>query len=316
MTAGAPPGESGCVHRDGDNLATFNPDLPNPLLTGRTNPETGKPFIGAFELVASDNQPERSLRKNPWQVAPRVGVAYRLTDSTVLRAGGGTFYVPSTTRFQDGPTNNPVNNRTNNIATSIDNNRTFFTDLSNPFPTGVDNYPGRDPSFQQVLLGGTATQFYRDEEGYPGRTSAVQRGVAASVHEYLLGRSGVHRAARHASPQYPEPESAGARVHRSRRERPDRLQPDGERDHSAGSARLHVVTARHLLRGVPAPDGAESSRGGGARGRACRRPRCSARSCSSSSRSTHRPTSRDISARAATTRCSCGRTSASARAAW
>ena len=46
----------------------------------------------------------------------------------------------------------------------------FFTDMSNPFPTGVDNYPGRDPSFQQVLLGGTGNQYYRDEEGYPGRS--------------------------------------------------------------------------------------------------------------------------------------------------
>jgi hypothetical protein len=171
VTAGVRLERPGAYTETGDNLATFNPDLPNPLLTGRTNPETGKPFIGGFELVASDNQPERSLRKNPWQAAPRVGVAYRLKESTVLRAGGGIFYVPSTTRFQDGPTNNPVNNRTNNIATSIDNNRTFFTDLNNPFPTGVDNYPGRDPSFQQVLLGGTATQFYRDEAGYPGRTS-------------------------------------------------------------------------------------------------------------------------------------------------
>jgi carboxypeptidase family protein len=170
VTAGLRLESPGAYTETADRLATFNPDLPNPLLAGRTNPETGKPFIGAFELVASDTQPERSLRKNPLQVAPRIGAAYRITDATVLRAGGGRFYVPSTTRFQDGPTNNPVNNRTNNIATSIDNNRTFFTDLSNPFPTGVDNFPGRDPSFQQVLLGGTATQFYRDEDGYPGRS--------------------------------------------------------------------------------------------------------------------------------------------------
>jgi hypothetical protein len=153
-----------------DRLVTFNPDVVNPLLAGRTNPETGQPYLGAFELVASDAQPERTLRKNPLQFAPRVGLAYRITDNTVVRAGGGTFYVPSTARFPDGPTGNPVNRRANNIATSVDNNRTFFTDLSNPFPTGVDNYPGRDPSFQQVLLGGTGNQFYRDEEGYPGRT--------------------------------------------------------------------------------------------------------------------------------------------------
>ena len=92
-----------------DRLVTFNPDVVNPLLAGRTNPVTGQPYVGAFELVASDTQPERTLRKNPLQFAPRVGVAYRLTDNTVLRGGGGTFYVPSTARFPDGPTGNPVN---------------------------------------------------------------------------------------------------------------------------------------------------------------------------------------------------------------
>ena len=181
-----------------DRLVTFNPDLANPLLAGKTNPETGKPYLGAYELVASSGQPERTLRKNPLQFAPRVGVAYRLGENTVLRAGGGTFYVPSTVRFPDGPTGNPVNIRTNNIATSVDNNRTFFTDMSNPFPTGVDNYPGRDPSFQQVLLGGTGNQYYRDEEGYPGRTqqfnAALQHQFAnqLSVEVAYVGLRGSH----------------------------------------------------------------------------------------------------------------------------
>jgi hypothetical protein len=160
----------GAYYETGDRLAIFNPKAINPLLAGRTNPVTGEPYVGAFELVASDTQPERTLRKNPLQFAPRVGVAYRITDNTVLRAGGGTFYVPSTARFPDGPTGNPVNQRVNNIATSVDNNCTFFADMSNPFPTGVENYPGRDPTFQQVLLGGTGAHFYREEEGYPGRS--------------------------------------------------------------------------------------------------------------------------------------------------
>ena len=68
---------------------------------------TGQPYAGAFELVASDTQPERTLRRNSAQFAPRVGAAYRMTDNTVLRAGGGTFYVPSTVRFFDGPTATP-----------------------------------------------------------------------------------------------------------------------------------------------------------------------------------------------------------------
>jgi hypothetical protein len=151
-----------------DRIVTFNPDVVNPVLTGPTNPVTGQPYRGAFELVNSDEQPERGVRREVFnRIVPRVGFAYQITDSTVVRGGVGTFITPSTVRFQDG-VNGPVIQRTNTIVTSVDNNRTFFTDMSNPFPNGVENFPGRDPNFQQVLLGGTARQFYRDEEGYPG----------------------------------------------------------------------------------------------------------------------------------------------------
>ena len=305
----------GAYFETDDSLVTFNPDLVNPLLAGKTNPETGKPYLGAFELVASSGQPERTLRKNPLQFAPRVGVAYRLTDNTVLRAGGGTFYVPSTARFPDGPTGNPVNIRTNNIATSVDNNRTFFTDLSNPFPTGVDNYPGRDPSFQQVLLGGTGNQFYRDEEGYPGRTQQFNVALQHQFANQSVGRGRVPRPARQPSPRYPEPESAGAGSHQSRGERHVHLQLDGQRHHSAGAAWLHIVAARHVLRGVSAADRAESVPGDRSRGRAVYGHRSAQSSAGQRSRSTHRRTSLDISAKAATTPCNSGRTSASAPAA-
>jgi hypothetical protein len=186
------------VYTDRDDmLSTFNPDVLNPLLTGVTNPVTGQPFLGAFELVNSDEQPERGLRKNPKNlIVPRVGFAYQLTPNTVLRGGGGKFIIPSTVRFQDGPTNNGINNRVNNIQTSVDNNRTFFADMSNPFPTGVQNHPQRDPSFQQVLLGGGALQFERDLEGYPGSTwqwnVALQRqlGNGLSVEATYTGLDG------------------------------------------------------------------------------------------------------------------------------
>jgi outer membrane receptor protein involved in Fe transport len=160
-----------------DRIVSFDPETVNPILAGRTNPVTGAPYLGGFELVNSDEQPKRGLRNEVFnRVAPRFGFAYQITNSTVVRGGGGTFITPSTVRFQDG-VNGPVIQRTNNIATSVDNNRTFFTDMSNPFPTGVENFPGRDPSFQRVLLGGTAAQFYRDEEGYPGYTQQWNVGL-------------------------------------------------------------------------------------------------------------------------------------------
>ena len=150
-----------------DRIVTFNADVVNPVLAGLTNPVTGQPYRGAFELVNSDEQPERGVRKEVFnRVVPRVGFAYQLTDSTVVRGGAGTFITPSTVRFQDG-VNGPVIQRTNTIVTSVDNNRTFFTDMSNPFPTGVENFPAAT-QLPASPLGGTARQFYRDEEGYPG----------------------------------------------------------------------------------------------------------------------------------------------------
>lgn len=152
-----------------DNIVSFNPTAVNPVLEGMVNPVTGQPFLGAFELVNSDAVPDRGLRNSVNRFAPRFGFAYRLTDSTVLRGGAGRFITPSTVRFQDG-VNGPLIELTNTVVTSVDDNQTFFTDISNPFPSGVRNFPGRDESFQRDLLGGTASHFYRDEEGYPGYT--------------------------------------------------------------------------------------------------------------------------------------------------
>ena len=170
-----------------DNLSTFNPDVVNPLLTGITNPVTGQPFLGAFELVNTDERPGRGMRKNPLDlVVPRLGFAYQLTPSTVIRGGGGKFIVPSTVRFPDGPTGHGINQRVNNMQPSVDNNRTFVADLTNPFPNGVENYPGRNDNFQQVLLGGGANQFIYDPDGYPG--SAYQWNIAVQ-HQFGNGLS-------------------------------------------------------------------------------------------------------------------------------
>ena len=66
-----------------DRIVTFNPEVVNPVVAGRTNPVTGQPYRGAFELVNSDEQPERGVRKEVFnRVAPRVGFAYQITDST------------------------------------------------------------------------------------------------------------------------------------------------------------------------------------------------------------------------------------------
>jgi hypothetical protein len=152
-----------------DRLATFNRDIINPALEGTL--VNGQPVRGAFVLVGTELHPERSMRPEKYGLfAPRVGIAYRLTDSTVLRVGGGIYYIPSNVKFEEGPYGNAVNQIINNMVTSIDNQVTPAATLSNPYPNGVAGPPGRDPSFQRTLLGGSARVVQRDIDwGYTGQ---------------------------------------------------------------------------------------------------------------------------------------------------
>ena len=299
-----------------DNLSTFNPDVVNPLLTGVTNPVTGQPFLGAFELVNTDERPGRGMRKNPLDlVVPRLGFAYQLTPGTVIRGGGGKFIVPSTVRFPDGPTGHGINQRVNNMQPSVDNNRTFVADLTNPFPNGVENYPGRSDTFQQALLGGGANQFIYDPDGYPGFGVSVEHRGAAPVRQRLVGGGHLHGPRRQPSGEHPQLQPARAGPHQPGRQRHVGVQSDQQRHHPVRRAGLRLEPARHLLRRLPAPAGAQSARRPDSRRDRCPRPPSSARCSCCSSRSTSRPTSRATTAAAATTPCSCAPTSASAPAA-
>ena len=136
-----------------DRLVTFNPNLPNPELQGRTI--NGQPVNGAFVLVNTPRHPERGLRPEHYRLfAPRVGFAYRLSSKTVIRAGGGIFYIPSTVQFPEGPYGNVVNYLNHVMVGTTNNNLTPQNTLSDPFPGGFLAPPGRNPIFQKVLLGG------------------------------------------------------------------------------------------------------------------------------------------------------------------
>jgi outer membrane receptor protein involved in Fe transport len=124
---------------------TFNPTEINPIV--------GVP--GAFDLVASAQHPARGVRnENYTDFSPRLGVAYRLTDKTVFRAGWGKFYIPSDLQFPEAPIQAGVNYVNNIMVQSTDGNQTPAATLDNPYPSGLVGAPHRDPSYQQLLLGG------------------------------------------------------------------------------------------------------------------------------------------------------------------
>jgi hypothetical protein len=92
--------------------------------------------LGGLTFASEDNRNVWDADKSNWQ--PRVGLAYKLTEKTVLRGGFGIFTAPFQveTPFQPG-----FSGSTPFVPTN-DNGRTFVATLSNPFPTGLVASPG------------------------------------------------------------------------------------------------------------------------------------------------------------------------------
>lgn len=124
---------------------TFNPTEINPIV--------GVP--GAFDLVASTQHPDRGVRSEHYDNwSPRLGIAYRMTDKLVFRAGWGKFVIPADLQFPEAPLQAGINFLNNIMVNTKDGQQTPFDTLDNPYPNGLIGPPHRDPSYQQVLLGG------------------------------------------------------------------------------------------------------------------------------------------------------------------
>ncbi len=80
-------------------------------------------------------------------VQPRIGVAYRLSEKTVLRGGWGVFTVPAIIFG----VNAPGFSQSTNIIPTADVGLTFQSTLFNPFPFGVDAPPGASQGISTFL---------------------------------------------------------------------------------------------------------------------------------------------------------------------
>lgn len=115
-----------------------NLDLTSPSPLG---PQVGLDLKGVLRYLGTNGWPTNQLETDKNNFGPRLGLAYKLTDRTVVRAGYGIFYVPMVV-IADGAIG--FNSSTPWIAT-IDNLRPEHL-LNNPFPQGF-NLPReeRDP---------------------------------------------------------------------------------------------------------------------------------------------------------------------------
>jgi Carboxypeptidase regulatory-like domain/TonB dependent receptor len=141
-------------------LATFDPNATNPLVS-----LNGGPVPGAFNLVNTAQHPASGLRNEHFtDLSPRIGLAYRLDDKTVLRAGWGSFFIASDLQFPESSAQSPLAYVINTPVTTQNNGATPYATLDNPFPSGLTPAPLRGNSYQQLLLGGSENALSPNEE--------------------------------------------------------------------------------------------------------------------------------------------------------
>jgi hypothetical protein len=131
-----------------DRMSWFDPDVRSPL----AGVVPGYPDLtGGLEFVGVGDNPRTQYDGDRNNVAPRVGFAWQLSSSTVLRGAVGRFFGPSTLAAQG--TVGPYGFRVETPwLTSLDN-LTPLNYLRNPFPEGFRPVPGAADGLLTALGG-------------------------------------------------------------------------------------------------------------------------------------------------------------------
>ncbi len=174
-----------------DRMIVLLPGAPNEL-----SDPTGLNLNGKIGLVNSTDSPSRNNTKlgNLW--SPRLGLAWRVNDRTVVRTGYGIFWLGNDVAFGFAPNGDPVNAYNTPFLGTLDGSVTPNDTLSNPFPNGLTPPPGRSPDLQSLFWGqGITAPVYDEKHAYAQQWNLdVQRelpgGTALSV--TYAGSKGTH----------------------------------------------------------------------------------------------------------------------------
>jgi hypothetical protein len=146
-----------------NRISVFFPNAASPLAAS-----TGLPLKGDLGFVASSMRPQRTAVNPDYrEFSPRVGVAYMLTPSTVIRTGYGVFWLPEDINLFASPDHDSINAITESMNTWLNNGITPYNLLSNPFPGGIIPPPQRniDPNLA-LYSNGVLTQTPQNPLGY------------------------------------------------------------------------------------------------------------------------------------------------------
>ena len=133
--------------------------------------------MGGLLFANVGGTPRGMWDANPKDFAPRVGVAYLLRPTTVVRAGYAIYYKmlglgDETSVFQQG-----LSQRTA-LQASNDNGLTFRADMQNPFPDGLLDPPGSAAGLKTFLGNGISVFDAGRRNGY------MQRWSLSMQHEF------------------------------------------------------------------------------------------------------------------------------------
>jgi hypothetical protein len=81
-----------------------------------------------------------------------------------VRTGAGVFFIPADVQFPEGPPQAGINYVNNAMVSTINSSVTPLNTLTNPYPNGFLGAPGRNPIYQQLLLGGNPNAILQDEQ--------------------------------------------------------------------------------------------------------------------------------------------------------
>lgn len=133
-----------------NRLTELLPNAPDPL-----SQETGLNLKGQLALVDSSAYPDRHVLTARYdEFEPRLGAAWQAGRGVVVRAGYGLMHESLNGVFG---ASSPITVATTAMVTSLDGGLTPANTLSNPFPNGIIQPPGRSPSFLGTVEGAALT---------------------------------------------------------------------------------------------------------------------------------------------------------------
>ncbi len=121
-----------------NRLSYFAPDATSYL--NQFLPQ-GSPTVKGDVFLASHGT-ENNLPLQRGNLSPRIGLAYGLTPTTVIRSGYGIFWVPNYVSFALNPINDMINASSTTYTGTVDGTHPYNS-ISLPFPDGISAPPGR-----------------------------------------------------------------------------------------------------------------------------------------------------------------------------